>query len=185
MSIKLNDFKNKLKRAFDDAVKEIESRQNMQQIGNNIANDIKKRTQLGYGARSNGGPKEKLKPLSDSYVQQRRGKLGFWTNKDGKKVPINDKKYLKQNKPKLSSKTSPKKSNLTRTGRMIRSIGALFTGSGKITIGFNSNRSAKIAAFVSKMRPFFYLTRQEEKRAQRDIKKRLEDILKRNIRKNF
>jgi hypothetical protein len=61
---------------------------------------IVKRTRLGYGVERNYGYKEKLKPLSPNYIKSR-------------------KMFAK-----LDGFTTPRKSNLTRTGDMLRSIEA-------------------------------------------------------------
>ena len=167
----------------------------MSQLGEFVIKDMRKRIRLGYGATRNGGSRQKLKALSPSYVEQRRFKLGFWTNRLGNKVPIktvginrqtarNNKAYLKRNNPKLDGTTSPKKSNLTRTGRMLRSMGFIYTNR-RLILGFKTTESGKKAAFVSKERPFFFLTSSEEKRATKFLQKRFDQLISRNIRKNF
>lgn len=197
MSVDIKDFKKQLESLIKETVKEITGRQNMSQLGKFITDDMRKRIRLGYGVRSNNGSKEKLKPLSDSYVQQRQGKLGFWTNSKGKKVPIitdksivgktqatQNKRFLKQRNKPLHPTTRPKKSNLTRTGKLMRSIGFLYTDS-RLIIGFKTPDSGRVAAFVSKDRPFFFMTNTEVKRATRFIQKRFKDLLNRNKRKYF
>lgn len=211
MSIDVKDFPKVLKKSIEDAVEEITGRGNMQKLGTSVAKDVAKRTQLGYGVPKNGAPREKLKPLAESTKGQRAGKLAFRTNKQGKVYPIEKispkdvrdlrgsknaraaarehnkrvSSFLKENKPRLSPNTTANKSNLTFSGRMIKSIGALVTGIGKVTIGFRTRERARIAAFVSKVRPFMNLSNREEQRLTRRVTKLLRQLLNRNINKNF
>ena len=206
MATDLKNFRRKLENTFRETVQEITGRQNMSQLGDFIVKDMLRRIRLGYGVRKNGGTRERLKPLSTSYVEQRRNKLGFWTNSNGNAVPIytlggkesrefrasenariqsrRNRAYLKQNNPKLDRTTSPKKSNLTRTGRMLRSVGHLYTQR-RLIIGFKTTKSGQKAAYVSQERPFFFMTDQEERRATRFLQRRFRQLLARNVRKNF
>lgn len=193
----IKDFSKNLKKALDEARKEAGKRENMQRLGDSVAKDIKKRTQLGYGVSGPGKNKERLLKLTKSTKDQRAGKLSFWTNSSGKAVPINttgdltdkqiqnNKAYIKKTSPRLSNNTSPGKSNLTRTGKMLKSIGALVTGVGRVSIGFRTSYGARIAAFVSKARPFFFMTSSEEKRTTKRIEKLIEENVKRSFRKYF
>lgn len=189
VAVKLKDFSKQLEKSLRSAEKELSSRSNMTKLGRSLADDIVKRTRLGYGVRENGGRRERLAPLSNSYVEQRRGKLGFFS-KDGKTIPVkpdtaSSKTYLQQTRPKLAGTTSPKKSNLTQTGRMLRSIGVLFSSPGRVIIGFNTNLRARIAAFVSKKRPFFFATNNEEKRLIRKTQKLMTELIQKYIRQNL
>jgi hypothetical protein len=201
------DFSIKLEKALQEAKKEAGSRGNMQKLGNSITKDMVKRIQLGYGVTKNEGRREKFEPLAESTQLQRAGKIGFWTNSAGTVVPINtlsakelkafranksakdqikkNKEYLKKNTPKLAANTSAKKSNLTRTGLLMRNIGSLVTGFGKLTIGFKSSYGARVAAYVSKKRPFFFVTDKEAKRAARTVRKTLTDSFNKALRKYF
>lgn len=186
----IKNFPKALEKALEEAKKELLSRQNMQRLGREVSDDIVKRTQLGYGVRSNQGRREKLKPLAESTKAQRAGKLGFWTDPGGKVIPVttsseSSSEYLQRVKPDLSSNTRPNKSNLTRTGRMLSDIGYLVTGIGKLTIGFKSEYGARIAAFVSKLRPFFFLTDKETKRIERSVEKILTEAKDKALRKYF
>jgi hypothetical protein len=190
LAIDIKRFRRQLEKSFKESVKELESRQNMTQLGKSLSEDIKKRTRLGYGVEKNGARRQRLAPLSDSYVEQRRGRLTFRKNSKGKPYPISSenksgKKFLSSNKLRIDSTTSAKKSNLTQSGRMLRSIGVLFTGVGRVVIGFNTRKRAQIAAFVSKVRPFFFATNNEEKRLIKRTQKKLNELISRNIRKNF
>lgn len=83
-----------------------------------------KRTQLGIGVDPNTGDAMKLPPLSDSYKEQRQGKVRYYTDKAGKKIRVTKSKnttdYVK--KPRLSGNTKPAKSNLTATGQLLNSL---------------------------------------------------------------
>ena len=207
MSIDIKDFPKILKKSVEDAVKETTNRANMQKLATSLADDIAKRTQLGYGVTKNGAKKQKLKPLAESTKLQRAGKLTFRTGSKGQVYPIGsvtnkelkslrgsesakkqnkkNKAFLKANKPKLSGKTGPKRSNLTMSGKMINSIGALVTGVGRATIGFRTGKRAQVAAFVSKMRPFMFASDLEQKRLEKRVAKLLTDFVKRHLNRNF
>lgn len=77
---------------------------------------IVKRTRLGYGVRRNYGVKEKFPTLSARYMSFRRT-------------------YRK-----LSSTTSPRKSNLTLTGQLLESIDIIKITPGKLVIGATKTR---------------------------------------------
>jgi hypothetical protein len=125
-----------------------------------IPMQIEKRTRLGKGV-SDTGELIKLNPLSEGYVKQRK-------------------------KGKLSSLTSPKKSNLTRTGEMLSSIfgirrGTIFTFffGGTREDGESNNNVARYAR--EKGRPFFDLSTSERNGLQRKISK----VIKESIKKLF
>lgn len=183
MATQIDDFSKKLDKVLKDAIKEIQRPSNMQKIGMSLRDDVVKRTRLGYGVEKNGANKYRFKPLSDSYVAQRRGKLGFWTNANGKAVPIDPSKsksaksYLAKNRIRLDSNTSPKKSNLTQTGAMLDFVGVL-AGVGRFIIGFKTTKQARKASYVSKDRPFMNASKQEIKRVVKDISTRLSIIVK-------
>ncbi len=190
---KLKDFNNILKSQLDDVANEIKSSRFMRQLGEQILSDVVTRVRLGYGVSRDGAGKSKFKSLSKSYIQQRRNKLGFFTRPDGTVVPIStdsgkvsanqlkkNRTYLKRNSIKLASSTSPAKSNLTQTGEMIRSMKVnVKTGKIKIVLGTAENK--KKAEYVSKVRPFMHLSRQELKRARLLVQSRLRIILKSKI----
>jgi len=69
--------------------------------GEFAASIIVKRTRLGYGVDKEYGQKQKLAPLAPSYIKQRKMFAG------------------------LNPLTTPKRSNLTRTGQMLDSVQAI------------------------------------------------------------
>jgi len=100
-----------------------------------MADTIRTRTRKGFGVSENNAPKEKLKPLSENYKKQRK----------------RDKK--------LSSETSPSKSNLTRHNNLLKSI-----TSDKEKVFIKGEEQQRIAEYVSVDRPFMNLSRPEVKR---------------------
>lgn len=190
---KLKDFERLLSTQLKEAATEIKSQRFMRQLGEQILNDVVTRVRLGYGVTRDGAGKTKLKPLSKSYIQQRKKNLGFFTRPDGTVVPISadasrvgtsqakrNKAYLSRRLPNLASSTSASKSNLTRTGDMLASM-KVNASTGKIRIFFKDSKNRKKADYVSEDRPFMFLTRQELKRAERLVASRLRIILRNRI----
>lgn len=138
-------------------------------IGDFAADQIVKRTRLGTGVRTDGGPEGKFIPLADSTYTTRKKK-----------------------KRELSSKTRPKKSNLTFSGKMLDSIISKVKGSGKILIQFKNARydngksvndvasyHDKLGASRSKvLRPFFNLSIKDKKKVLTYIRKQVRILLK-------
>jgi hypothetical protein len=91
----------KIEKAVDDNLN-VEA---LGQLGVEAVNIVRKRTRLGYGVKKEFGQREKLADLSPRYVESRKMFAG------------------------LAAYTSPKKSNLTRTGQMLESLGVTVRGS--------------------------------------------------------
>ncbi len=159
-------LKRKIETARDKVLDEIED------VGEDAAALIKKRTRLGYGVSEHGARKEKLKPLADSYKKQRRGEITF-RKKDGYTYPIKPRE-----KPKLSSNTTAKRSNLTYSGEMLDDLHAKKTKTNTVEITFKTKESKKKAEYVSETRPFNFLSSSEIKQIREKIQKRIENILK-------
>lgn len=87
------DIKKIIERLKKDVQKQFNAKQ-MQKIGNFIVEEIKTRSRKGYGVDRLGGEEEGFDSLSPEYIKQRK-------------------------KMRLSPFTSPTKSNITRTGRML------------------------------------------------------------------
>jgi hypothetical protein len=96
LSFKSEDYDKKLKALLD----KVFAAANMAQWMQETADDIKKRTRLGYGVEKDYASKEKLKYLSEKYIEYRK------KDKHGE----------------LSSATSARKSNLTYTGQMLDAL---------------------------------------------------------------
>lgn len=199
-------MKNKLFQKILDNVERAVKTFKKDTVGDEAVWLIQKRTRLGYGVESGerGGAKEKLAPLADSTIAQRQGKATFWTTPSGKVVGLSTiskkelkslrasksaikqqgkiNKFIKSRQPKLDGTTSPKRSNLTTTGEMLRSIAARLSGS-KVIIEMLGSRNKKLLEYhtsgTDKMpaRPFFELTLSELKQLRRivreEIKKKL------------
>lgn len=131
-------------------------------LAEKIANQIRKRTRLGFGVKERGGKQEKLAPLADSTKKGRQ--------------------YAKK-KGELNSQTTPNRSNLTRTGELLDSIVGTFKD-GVIKIWFNEKRASgkisnpEVASVVSKARPFFELTKPELAMVEYEVRQAIEKELR-------
>ena len=132
-------------------------RADMLRLGNYVLDLIKARVRKGYGADKNGGRQKKLKPLSRSYKKQRA-------------------------RLRLSPFTTPTKSNLTRSGRLIGGLRVAVQSGVVIIRPSGSSREGtpnqKVAEYVSKDRPFLFLTKGEIQSAAQYFEK---EILKKNL----
>lgn len=143
-------------KAFEQAIKKVFSAQSQQAIANEMADSVRIRAQLGGSVENTGSKKKAFKALSDSYKQQRKKFSG------------------------LSDKTTPNKSNITRTGQMIESIrgkgkanGFLLELAGSRDDGLTNE---KVAGFVEEQgRPFMNLSDIELKKLARLLEENLAD----------
>lgn len=140
----------------------IELGKTIPEVGEIIEDDIKNRTRLGYGVSKNESAKQKLAKLSDSYKIQRK--------RDSKRGQ-------------LSKDTKPSKSNLTKSGSMLdnlettsnkRKLSLKVKPSGTDSDGVSN---AKKAQWVSKDRPFLFLSKTEIKRITKFLRKELDIIV--------
>lgn len=175
MSLKINA---KSGQGFDklkaDAVKKVTSsikKNDLQSLGDFIAAMIRKRTRLGYGVNNTGGDRFKLADL--------KGRPKPYSS------TIRAREYLKA-KGELSSLTTPTKSNLTATGRMLDSIRAVVRGLGVTIFIPNSSRpdskatNKEIARYnEEKGRPFFNLSGSEIRQLKNEVVKMIKNGLKR------
>lgn len=131
----------------------------MVKVGNILADDIARRTRLGFGVKKSGQLRQKLKPLTPKY-----------------------KDFRKKNKRKLYSLTTPKKSNLTFTGQLLNSLKARSEGIGRVTVFFKGTHknldgskmpNGLLANYVSKKRPFLGPSNREIQRLKTNIKNRI------------
>jgi hypothetical protein len=151
--MKAEEFSSKLEKIMKELVKEATSKASLEELGEEAAELIKKRTRLGYGITEHGGTKKKLAPLTEKYI-----------------------KYVRPTK--ATGPTTKSKSNLTLSGDMLDKIGATVTSDNTVSIGFKDDHASDKAKWVSKLRPFNFLSKPEI--AQ--LKKRLEDKLFKRIR---
>lgn len=145
----------KVIKRVDGAFIESTTRSTTQKFASMGATQIKARTRAGFGVRN--GRKIRLKPLAKSTIEQRK-------------------------RTRLSPLTSPRRSNLTRTGEMLRNI----VGRGlrqRIVIRFSretrrdGKRNSDIAGFVEKDRPFFSLTNREVNSILRSVGRKIRDVI--------
>ncbi len=130
---------------LDRGVKEAFYKKTMKELGELAIDAIVERTQKGYGVEKTGGSNRKFKPLSASYIEYRR-----------------------RNRQKLDSTTNPTKSNLTFTGRMLRSMRVKDVSNNHVVWGPSNDirkggvTNAEIAQFQAENgRPFNYLSKQD------------------------
>jgi hypothetical protein len=159
---------------------EVESKETMQELGDEMAERIRKRTRLGKGVSERGGAPKPLAPLSQSYKDFRKGKVAFAQSPYGHVYP-----YKPDRKPNLSSQTSANKSNLTFTGQMLDSIKTISAKVGSAIVSVSGRRkdgmsNKEVAEFVSVARPFLNLSKPELNALQKLIRQRIDRILKRS-----
>ena len=156
----------------------------MLQMGAIAERILYKRVKSGFGISN--GRKQRLKRLSKSYVDYRKGKVFFFTNDNGQVVGATP---TDGRQPRLGTFGRPGKSNLTFTGQMLNSIDILTQKEGfKLRIRDNSRRGDKytnrqIQEFVETERPFFELAQSELRIVEREFVKvarlELNNILRR------
>ena len=145
---------------LQSAIASLTTKDHMIAVGNFVVNKIRVRTRLGYGVAKHGGEKTKLKPLSPRYVKSRMKMKG------------------------LSQLTTPKKSNLTRTGSMLDSLkvkgfrenAILIQTSGRDRYGVSNEDKATWNE--EKGRPFIYMSDSEIKQARIFWLRRFNTLLK-------
>ena len=159
--------------------------------GEEIVESIVQRTRAGYGVTKQvGGKQTRLKRLSKSYTDQRKGKLQFFT-KDGRTFPVKNKKGKKTiKKPNLSKTTTPGRSNLTATGQLLESLfyKTRKIGFGLIIIALKEGRGAdlfgnppkvnnsEITQFQRKAgREYLGLSKTQKRRVQDNLSKRIRE----------
>jgi len=150
---------NRLAQQTDKIITEMASNGDFNFLLKEVPNIIKIRTQLGKGVSSNGGKLSALKKLeSDKY------------------------KELRKKSDKLSSNTTPNRSNLTATGQLLDAIRGERSGN-EFRFFFISKRNADLSGRTSKAtnqdivkgqeeqgRPFFFLSKTELTRLSRSIR---------------
>lgn len=170
----------KFNAAVQEALRKIGSPTNMKKFGETAADIVRLRTRLGFGVSDDNAEKARLKPLSKSYKDFRKGKIAFFTTPDGRVVP-----YKPNSAPTLHPDTSPTKSNLTFTGQMLDSLGVVSVRQGEALIGPRGNRTKsplsnkQVAKYVTAQgRAFNNLSKVENKRMAEAIAEALNAQLK-------
>lgn len=150
----------RLRKLAQEVEKGLATNKDLNFILKDIPQQIEKRTRLGKGV-DEGGSLFKLPALSDKYVDRRK-------------------------KSQLSSDTTPKRSNLTFTGRLLSSIIGIRKGT-LFTFTFNDNRPDGVSNNdlsrwqAEKGRRFFDLSASERVGLSRKISK----VIKESIKKLF
>lgn len=130
----------------------------MGEVGQEVVGMVKDRTRKGFGVPQNLGAKKPLPGISESYKKQRRRLRG---------------------QGKLSSETTPNKSNLTNTGKLVDSIDYTAT-SNEVKVEPQGRSNQKKAAFQADAgRIAFNLSKSENKK----ILKLIEDSITKDIKK--
>lgn len=153
----MDDVLKKIQEQLQKAVDKALGKSFLDSLGKEISTGMRTRTRLGKGVESEGKKLDKLKELSPKYKKQRA--------KD-------------KAKGKLFPMTTPKKSNLTRTGQLLNSLTSSTNGN-TITISFKENRddskqNIKIVGYQEDQnRPFFYISKPEKANILRTIRERI------------
>lgn len=128
------------------------SKKQMRELGLEAIGLIVERTRKGKGVRQTGERQRKLKKLSSSYIAYRKTR-------------------------RLDSTTSARKSNLTFTGQMLRSMVVKQSTNRKVTWGPNKRKrkggltNEKLGEIVSKKRPFNNLSARELTKLTKEIER--------------
>ena len=143
-------------------LRNLQTRDVMSEVGETISSAIRRRTRAGYGCSSDDGSRERLAPLMPATIE------------------------IRKNFRDLSSETSPQKSNLTMTGRMLDELGWTATNK-KTTILFTTQRSSIVAGYAHdgatnrRKRPFLFLTKTEMRQAIRILEQKRDELFRRYL----
>ena len=148
------DFARKFPKALEKSIKELKSKENMNDLGKVLSEEIELRTRLGKGVNKSEGKVQKLRPLKPSTILARKR-----MKKTGE----------------LGAKTSPSRSNLTAVGIMLNSIEHK-AKKGFVEIGIPD---VDYAQYAHEARPFMHLSKKQVKKTIT----RLQDILVKMITK--
>jgi len=134
-----------------------------EEYANEALEAIRERTIGGHGIAQDGGSVTPLLPLSLSY-----------------------KLYRQKNFRQMASWTSAGTSNLTFTGEMLDSMVVQKRGSKAYVLTFTGTRDGglenkKLAGYVSRKRPFFYLSQADLNRLENSANKRLDAVVRRRL----
>ena len=158
----LKKFFGKLNKTLAQAV----TPKQMKYLGGEAAKLVVKRTRLGYGVKENKGERFKLSSIKWSPMYQAIRKAA------GKKGTLDE-------------TTSPKKSNLTFTGQMLRSFGVVKANKSNVTLDVSGTRrdgqtNKEVAAANAKRgRVFNRLSVNEYNQLVRIYRRSFTDLLKR------
>ncbi|MFW7381483.1 MAG: hypothetical protein ACOH5I_21925 [Oligoflexus sp.] len=111
----------------------------LEKLATTAIEQIKRRARLGYSVASEGANQSKFDSLAESTKAKR--------------------KRLKK-RGKLSSETSPSKSNLTESGQLLDSLEFRIKGKA-VEVFIGGERNRKVSSYVSKARPWLNLSKAE------------------------
>ena len=137
----------------------------------------------------------RLKPLSDSYIEYRKGNLIFFRNKRNKLIRLTKDDWNQISRPRLGRFGAPARSNLTLSGQMLNAIKWELTAQGFEVYIKNTKRrrthpkqstrptltNEELAEIVSRERPFMAITLKEF----RILERKIDRHINRQIRKFF
>jgi hypothetical protein len=146
----------KIKSRMDAILKELDSSAFKKEVGEKITGNIKKRTRVGRATDKHGGTATAITKLSANYKKQRKS-----LRKSGV----------------LSNQTTPAKSNLTKTGKMLDSLHHT-TSTGRVSIEVGRDERRKATEVQEAGRPFLNLTNLDLKEITDLIKARVLKYLK-------
>lgn len=150
------DFKD-LKMKLDGTLKEVLNKETFSEIGKTVSAQVKTRTRLGKGVDENNASQKNLKPLQDGTKLRRKAKKQLG---------------------KLSSETTPAKSNLTDTGEMLNSL-KYETSATEVRIYIDGeNNQKKARDQVKQGRKFMKLSKAEVNTVISIISKKIKDTFK-------
>jgi hypothetical protein len=162
MSKAVNDL-TKILGKLSKTVQEAIDRVTMKKVGDFAALLVVKRTRLGYGVKANFGEKKPLAILSDNYIKFRK--------REG-----------------VDSTSRPTKSNLTKTGKMLKSVKAKYKSKGVVIItptgtrtdGETNENIAQYNADNSPSRVFNRVSKLEFQQILRYYRKTFGDLVKKS-----
>lgn len=161
MTVKFKDLAERMPKLLKDAIDKVTGKQKLDDLGEQLAKDIKKRTRVGTGVDKPGGNSKKFKKLSDS-TKKSRGyskRSGF-----------------------LSSDTTPAKSNLTHSGTMVDSIHSTAKDS-QVTIDVAADQADKVKYNADNGREFLHLSKAQVKKIEKDLEKELIETIEKALKK--
>lgn len=179
----------KLKRALDERFKNSFSPTLRLRLGRLAREIIYKRVKSGKGVTdlTSEPQKNRLKPLSTSYIEVRKGLAKYFV-KDGSLRRVPNSESFRIDRPKLGPFGSPNRSNLTFTGQMLESLSYEATARGfRVFVPSSSRRNesvtnAQVARWVQEQgRNFLALTPDELTILVREIEREVRKLTRRKL----
>jgi hypothetical protein len=142
---------------LEHLVKNVVTEKLLRTMGERAVDMVRRRTRLGYGVAGEefGGSQQKLEKLA---------------------APTKEKRARLKKQGRLSSETTPAKSNLTETGKLLDSIQFRVRGN-RLEVFIAGLDNQLVASYVSDKRPFFTLTQPEVSRLADLIEQAIQNYL--------